>query len=221
MEEGTDLWVLALDEDGNEQWQQSYNFKNRDVLMSLNTIKNPTTDNQQSTKGFVIGGFTQAEGKVQSNDETFWMLYIDKYGKEVWRKYVEGKGKKKEERLTSAILNRDGSYILAGTSAEELGKENWKVVKLLDGDVENLMENKNIQIYPNPVEDYAYVEIGLDFDQADIYLYDITGKVIEQFNTRNKVTKVNTSRLPQGVYVIKANIPTQKDKKLTTKIVKE
>jgi len=221
LEEGTDLWVLALDEDGNEQWQQSYNFKNRDVLMSINTIKETTSNNQEATKGFLIGGFTQTEGKVQSNDETFWMLYIDKNGKEVWRKYVEGKDKKKEERLTTALLNRDGSYILAGTSAEEMGKENWKVVKLLDSDVENLMEQKDIQIYPNPVKDYCYVEIGLDFDSADIYLYDMAGKVIQQLHTKNKVTKVNTAKLPQGVYIIKANIPTQPNKKLTTKIVKE
>ncbi|MDP9955939.1 hypothetical protein J2X97_001576 [Epilithonimonas hungarica] len=221
LEEGTDLWVLSLDEDGNEEWQQSYNFKNRDILMSLNEIKGQREKNQDGTKGFLIGGFTQSEGKVEKNDETFWMLYIDRNGKEVWRKYVEGKDKKKEERLTNAILNRDGSYILAGTSAEELGKENWKVVKLLDGDVEDLMENKDIRIYPNPVKDYCYVEIGLDFNEAEIYLYDMTGKVIQKLQTKNKVTKVDTSRLPQGIYIIKASIPTQKDKKLTTKIVKE
>jgi len=221
LEEGTDLWVLALDEDGNEQWQQSYNFKNRDVMMSLNEIKEQREKNQDGTKGFLIGGFTQSEGKVEKNDETFWMLYIDRNGKEVWRKYVEGREKKREERLTSALLNRDGSYILAGTSAEELGKENWKVVKLLDGDVEDLMENKDIRIYPNPVKDYAYVEIGLDFNEAEIYLYDMTGKVIQKLQTKNKVTKVDTSKLPQGVYIIKASIPTQKDKKLTIKIVKE
>lgn len=216
LEEGTDLWILSLDQDGNENWQRSYNFKNRDVLMSLNTI----TSSNAATKGFLIGGYTQSEGKVQKNDETFWMLYIDRNGKEVWRKYVEGKDKKNEERLVSALLNRDGSYVLAGTSAEELGKENWKVVKLLDSDVEDLMENKHIQIYPNPVKDYCYVEIGLDFEQADIYVYDMAGRVLQQVQTRNKVTKVNTSKLPQGVYIIKANIPTQKDKKLTTKIVK-
>ncbi|PZU82576.1 MAG: secretion protein, partial [Chryseobacterium sp.] len=223
LEEGTDLWVLALDEDGNEQWQQSYNFKNRDVFMSLNTIKTQESGNktQETTKGFLIGGFTQTEGKTQSNDETFWMLYINNKGKEVWRKYVEGKDKKKEERLTTALLNRDGSYILAGISAEELGKENWKVVKLLDNDVESLLDHKDIQIYPNPVKDYAYVEIGLDFEIADFYIYDMTGKVVQQLQTKNKVTKVSTSGLPQGVYIIKANIPTQKDKKLTTKIVKE
>ncbi|KFC19305.1 T9SS type A sorting domain-containing protein [Chryseobacterium sp. FH1] len=217
LEEGTDLWILSLDQDGNEEWQKSYNFKNRDVLMSLNAIRNQNSE----TKGFLIGGYTQSEGKIQKDDETFWMLYIDKNGKEVWRKYVKGKEKKNEERLVSALLNRDGSYVLAGTSAEELGKENWKILKLLDSDVENLIENKDIQIYPNPVKEYCYVEIGLDFDQAEIYVYDMAGRMLQNIQTRNKVTKINTSKLPQGVYIVKASIPTQKDKKLTTKIVKE
>jgi len=220
-EEGTDLWILALDEDGTEDWQKSYSFKNQDILMSINTIKEIGDNSKDVTKGFLIGGYTQSEGKVEKNDETFWMLYIDINGKEVWRKYVEGKDKNKEERLTSAILNRDGSYILAGTSAEEQGKESWKVVKLEDKQIEDLMENKDIQIYPNPVKDYCYVEIGLDFDQADIYVYDMAGKVVQQLQTKNRVTKINTSRLPQGIYIVKANIPAQKDKKLTTKIVKE
>ncbi len=229
IKEGTDLWVINLDKSGNEIWQKSYSFGNRDVAMSLDVIRRTNKDNYSEDKGFLLGGYTQAEGKVQKDDEKFWMLYIDTDGKEEWRKHVEGKEKKNEERLVSARLQSDGSYLLAGTSAEELGKENWKVVKLGDKDLDDLMENRDIRIYPNPVKDYAYVEIGVGGSEgvsaggfsADIYVYDMTGKVIQQLQTRNRVTKVDTSRLPQGVYIIKAIIPTLKDKKLTTKIVKE
>lgn len=38
IKEGTDLWIINLDENGEEIWQKGFNFKNRDVLMSLNTI---------------------------------------------------------------------------------------------------------------------------------------------------------------------------------------
>ena len=107
IKEGTDLWVIALNELGEEQWQKGFNFKNRDVLMSLNTI-NDATGNK--SKGFILGGYTQAEGKVQKNDETFWMLYVDNKGEEVWRKYVEGKEKKQEERLVAATINREAGY---------------------------------------------------------------------------------------------------------------
>ena len=202
IKEGTDLWVIVLNELGEEQWQKGFNFKNRDVLMSLNTI-NDATGNK--TKGFLLGGYTQAEGKVQKNDETFWMLYVDSKGEEVWRKYVEGKEKKQEERLVDAQLNRDGSYILAGTSAEELGKENWKVVKLGDKQVEQLIEKQDMRIYPNPVSDYCYVEIGVEFKEATINIYDMTGKLAYQTKTKNRVTKINTARLPQGSYIVTAD----------------
>jgi len=217
IKEGTDLWLVALDEQGQEQWQKSYSFGNRDILMSLNTIN--TQDNK--SKGFLIGGYTQAEGQKKKNDETFWMLYVDAKGEEVWRKYVEGEAKKNQERLTSVILTRDGSYILAGTSAEELGKENWKIVKLKDSQIEDLIDSRNIQIYPNPVSSYCYVEIGVSFSEADIFIYDMTGRLIQQIKTKNKITKLNTASLPQGAYIIKAQTNNPQNQLLTTKIIKE
>jgi len=219
IKEGTDLWVITLNELGEEQWQKGFNFKNRDVMMSLNTISSLSTNNHQlTTKGYLLGGYTQAEGKVQKNDETFWMLYVDNKGEEVWRKYVEGKEKKQEERLVDAKLNRDGSYLLAGTSAEELGKENWKILKLGDRQVEQLIEKQDMRIYPNPVSDYCYVEIGVEFKEATINVYDMTGKLVYQTKTKNSVTKLNTGDLPQGSYIVTVN--TEK-KSITNKIVKK
>lgn len=218
IKEGTDLWVISIDENGNELWQKGYNFKNRDVLMSLNAISGKKEAGSWKTKGYLLGGYTQAEGKVQKEDETFWMLYIDNKGEEVWKKYVEGKEKKEEERLVDAQLNNDGTYILAGTSAEELGKENWKVVKLGDKQLEKLIEKQEIRIYPNPVEDYCYVEIGVEFKEATITVYDMTGKLAYQTQTKNSVTKLNTGNLPQGMYVVTAKT---ENKSLTIKIVKK
>ncbi|RRQ46500.1 T9SS type A sorting domain-containing protein [Chryseobacterium sp. SC28] len=223
IKEGTDLWVLNLDRSGNELWQKNYSFGNRDVVMSLDVIRKTNKDNFSEDKGFLLGGYTQAEEKVKSDDEKFWMLYIDTNGKEEWRKYVEGKEKKNEERLVSARLQSDGSYLLAGTSADQLGEENWKIVKLGDKQVEDLIERKDLQIYPNPAKDFCYVELDSEFkDQGSrevkITVYDMTGKVIQQLTTKNKVTKINTSGLPQGIYIIKASTA---DKSLTTKLIKE
>nr|WP_315028098.1 T9SS C-terminal target domain-containing protein [uncultured Chryseobacterium sp.] len=165
LEEGTDLWLIALNDRGDEQWQKSYNFKNRDILMGMNVIQS-----EEGTKGVLLGGYTQAEGRIEKDDETFWMLYLDANGNEQWRKHVSGESRQKEERLSDLKLNRDGSIILAGTSAPELGKENWKIVKLGDKQVDQLIPKYDIKIYPNPVSDYAYVEIGFDFKEAEILL---------------------------------------------------
>ncbi|GAB0157506.1 hypothetical protein CHRYSEOSP005_27840 [Chryseobacterium sp. Alg-005] len=220
IEEGTDLWLISLNERGEEIWQKSYNFKNRDVLMGMSTINNLSNDNQQlTTKGILLGGYTQAEGRIESDDETFWMLYLDQEGKEQWRKHVKGESRKKEERLSDIKLNRDGSIILAGTSAEELGKENWKIVKLGDGQIDQLIEKQDIRVYPNPVSDYTYVEIGYEFKEADILLYDMSGKLLQQTKTKNKVTKINTQPLIQGAYLV--TIKTDTNKNASAKIIKK
>ncbi|MCQ9635582.1 T9SS type A sorting domain-containing protein [Chryseobacterium sp. WG23] len=217
IEEGTDLWLISLNEKGEEIWQKSYNFKNRDILMGMNVIH--SADNA-STKGILLGGYTQSEGRIEADDEKFWMLYLDGNGNEQWRKHVKGESSKKEERLSDLKLNRDGSIILVGTSAEEFGKENWKIVKLGDKQVDQLIEKHDIKIYPNPVSDYAYVEIGFNgFKEADIMLYDMSGRQLQNIKTKNNVTKINTQALVQGAYLV--TIKTDTNKTANAKLIKK
>ncbi|ASW76315.1 secretion protein [Chryseobacterium piperi] len=220
IEEGTDLWLISLDERGNEQWQKSYNFKNRDVLMGMSVLQTA----EDKTKGLLIGGYTQAEERIESNDETFWMLYLNQDGNEQWRKHVKGKESKKEERLSDLKLNRDGSIILAGTSADELGKENWKIVKLGDKQLDQLIEKQDIKIYPNPVSDFAYVEIGFEglkagMFEAEIAVYDMGGRQLQSLKTKDRVTKVNTRNLIQGAYLV--TVKTDTNKTASAKLIKK
>ncbi len=216
VEEGSDIWLISLNMRGEEQWQKSYNFKNRDILMSMNVIN---YNSGKNTKGILLGGYTQAEGRVEEDDETFWMFYIDNDGKEHWRKHVKGESRKREERLSDLKMNKDGSIVLAGTSGDELGKKNWKIVKLGDSQIDQLIEKQNIKIYPNPVSDYAYVEIGFDFKEADIILYDMGGRQLQSLKTKNKVTKINTQNLIQGAYLIV--IKTDTEKTANAKLIKK
>ena len=221
IEEGTDIWLISLNERGEELWQRSYNFKNRDVLMGMNVIqrKDEREKNKDLTQGILLGGYTQAEGRIEADDETFWMFYLNQDGNEQWRKHVKGESRKKEERLSDIKLNRDGSIILAGTSAEELGKENWKIVKLGDKQLDQLIEKQDIKIYPNPVSDYCYVEIGFEFKEADITLYDMGGRQLQTLKTKNKVTKINTQNLIQGAYLV--TIKTDAGKTANAKLIKK
>lgn len=218
VKDGTDLWLVALNENGDELWQKSHNFGNRDIMMSLNTINDASGTR---TKGFLVGGYTQSNRGEEKGDQTFWMLYLDNRGDEVWRKHVEGKSRQREEKLVDAKLQSDGSYILAGTSAPELGQENWKIVKLGEKMVEDLIDKQDIRIYPNPVEDYCYVEIGFPLlynEEAEITLHDMSGRLVQTIKTKNRVTKVNTQNIPQGVYMVKANTHT---KTVNSKIIKK
>ncbi|WP_146894398.1 T9SS type A sorting domain-containing protein, partial [Chryseobacterium rhizosphaerae] len=135
-------------------------------------------------------------------------------------KYVSGDSRKREERLSDLKLNRDGSIVIAGTSAEKFGEENWKIVKLGDKQIDQLIEKHDIKIYPNPVSDYAYVEIGFnDFKEADISVYDMSGKLLQQMKTKNNVTKINTQALVQGAYLV--TIKTDNSKTANAKLIKK
>jgi hypothetical protein len=232
IEEGTDLWLISLNERGEELWQKSYNFKNRDVLMGMSVIAaspNPSKGGgSENVKGILLGGYTQAEGRIESDDETFWMLYLNEKGEEQWRKHVKGESRKREERLSDIKLNRDGSIVLAGTSAEELGKENWKIVKLGDKQIDELIEKQDIKIYPNPVSDYAYVEIGASPNpskggessfEAEILVYDMGGRQLQSLKTKNKVTKINTQNLVQGAYLV--SVKMSDNKTASAKLIKK
>ncbi|WPO89329.1 T9SS type A sorting domain-containing protein [Chryseobacterium sp. HR92] len=215
IEEGTDLWLISLNERGDEEWQKSYNFKNRDILMGMSVLY---SSDDTSSKGMLLGGYTQSEYKIENDDETFWILYVDQNGNEQWRKYVIGESRKRKERLSDVKLNNDGSIVLAGISGDELGKENWKIVKLGDKQVNQLIEKYDIKIYPNPVSDYAYVEIGFDFKDADILLYDMSGRQLQNLKTKNRVTKINTQALVQGAYLVV--IKTDTNKTANAKLIK-
>lgn len=55
LKEGTDLWLIKLNEDGSENTQYSYGFGNRDLLMSMDVIKERAGNH---TKGFLLDGYT-------------------------------------------------------------------------------------------------------------------------------------------------------------------
>ena len=82
-----------------------------------------------------------------------------------------------------------------------------------------MIEKQDIRIYPNPVSDYTYVEIGYDFKEADILVYDMGGKLIQNVRTKNRVTKINTQSLIQGAYLIA--IKTDTNKSANAKIIKK
>nr|WP_292015385.1 T9SS type A sorting domain-containing protein [Chryseobacterium sp.] len=74
-------------------------------------------------------------------------------------------------------------------------------------------------MYPNPVSDYAYVEIGYNFSDAEILLYDMSGRQLQNLKTKNKVTKINTQPLIQGAYLI--TIKTDTNKTANAKLIKK
>ncbi|MDR6922264.1 hypothetical protein J2Y40_003133 [Chryseobacterium sp. 2987] len=82
-----------------------------------------------------------------------------------------------------------------------------------------MIQKQDIKIYPNPVSDYAYIEIGMQFQNADILVYDMGGRQLQTVKTKNKVTKINTQSLVQGAYLVV--IKTDTNKTASAKLIKK
>lgn len=112
---GSDFWLVKLDESGGVLWQQTYDYGNYDLLASV--IEN----NDQS---LLIGGFARGEmntkalagkkkHKAKSGTDDYIALKVNQTGQELWSGSVGSDG---EDILRKVIETRDGGYVFAGTS---------------------------------------------------------------------------------------------------------
>lgn len=154
--EGSDFWIVKLDEKGETIWQETYNYANYDILTSL-------VENEDHS--LMIGGFAKGEingsrlksnkAKAKKGTDDFIGLKIDENGKELWSESVGSDG---EDVLRKVIETRDGGYVFAGTSNPQAfpttanpqqQKSPMKGMKLSNGknqDAENVKNDINKQI---------------------------------------------------------------------------
>ncbi len=105
---GTDFWLIKLDENGQRSWQETYDFGKVDILTSI-------VENDDHT--YLIGGYAQSEGtKDDEGTNDYIALKISEKGEKLWDRTVGSNG---QDILRRVIETRDGGYLMAGTSNPE------------------------------------------------------------------------------------------------------
>ena len=69
--------------------------------------------------------------------------------------------------------------------------------------------DKNIDVYPNPATDY-FVVYNYKTTNSQILLYDISGKLIKNMQSKDLATRVDVSKLSNGVYILTIKSPDSK-----------
>lgn len=107
-----DYWIVKLDKEGNQLWQQTLGGDKDDNLFTLSQTKDG---------GFILGGnsnsgATNSKSKTNKNGTDFWVLKLDKIGTIEWQEtYNYGK----LDVLTSIVENQDGTYLIGGYAQSE------------------------------------------------------------------------------------------------------
>ncbi|MBN2669921.1 MAG: T9SS type A sorting domain-containing protein, partial [Bacteroidales bacterium] len=82
-----------------------------------------------------------------------------------------------------------------------------------DVGVEEVVEKaKGFTLVPNPARDYVSIvetihELSL---QHELYLLDLTGKIVKQFKMQGSELKIQVGDLEKGIYLVKIGTETQK-----------
>lgn len=213
----TDMWVIFLDEHGDQLWQKTYNIDAYSILTSVT---------KTSDSAFVLGGYSQKgllhktkKGTVNSD---YFALKIDSLGEQKWKREL---GSSSRDVLSKIVETRDDGYILAGTSdgkvskskqSGNVGLEDFWIVKLGDEDKDK-KPKRLIEAYPNPTNNITNVLVGFDFDRGTASLVDIAGRQLQHFEINSRTVPVSLQGLPIGVYLI--TIKTDKGSE-TIKILK-
>ena len=206
--EGSDLWLVKIDQNNSILWQETYHIGKQDFLMSI-------VENKENT--LLIGAYakseiTQRQKQEKENINDYTIIKLDANGEELWRKSVGGSN---EDILCKAVETREGGYVLAGTSNSKISGDrnssiemnDFWVVKLNDKDKSPHLKNI-IEAIPNPANDYTNVIIGYDYEEGTASLYDLAGRQIKSFKIYNRTVPIALTGLPEGIYIvnIKTNI---------------
>lgn len=226
--EGTDYWILKLNEAGEILWQKTYDIGKVDILTSVIENKDHT---------LLISGIAQGEKKLvnpkkllkktnefqdfKDGTADYIVIKTDEKGEELWRKDAGSTG---EDILKKAIETRDGGYLLAGTSngsankdkSKNIGGKDFWVVKLKDEQKPDVVK-ASIEAIPNPAGNFTNVIVGYDFTEGTATLVDLNGRVLQRFDITSRTIPIDLTGLPEGIYIV--NIKTE-DKNESVKIIR-
>jgi hypothetical protein len=96
----SDIWLIKTDEEGNEQWQQTFGGAETEYAGDIK---------QTADIGYIIVGTTESYG---SDYNKIWLIKTDEFGNELWSQLYGNF----DNRGNSVVQTSDGGYIIAGAT---------------------------------------------------------------------------------------------------------
>lgn len=91
---------------------------------------------------------------------------------------------------TTAIGFPNAHWVMTITGVNNLG-------------VTEIINSKNLQVYPNPVKDVLNFKMANDLKPESIELYDMLGKKVNSTTAAKVATGLNVANYPKGTYILK------------------
>lgn len=165
----------------------------------------PTTLMSQSDGLWLFAnqaGFSQGKGDSFSRPSSRYLVsWLSHQGDVRWQEVLKNEG---FTYMSKAFTTRDGGIVLMGNSNQTTtvnrGLEDFYLVKLTPTTADE--KRQAVEIYPIPTRDYINVLINEPFTQASVELFDLHGRKLKSQTLYNRLTPVDVSGFPSGVYLL-------------------
>lgn len=114
------------------------------------------------------------------------------------------------DSLPGNVIIPGGKAYLVFTTDGQGTAPGWEISWAPQGSVENnLIAGKTLLVYPNPADDFLNIVLPDSFTNvSEVSIFDVTGKLLSRkalIKTGNGQAIIETSSLPQGVYLLRIN----------------
>ncbi|MEN9738221.1 MAG: hypothetical protein RLZZ318_254 [Bacteroidota bacterium] len=184
---GTDVFLVKYDSNGNEIWANSIGGSGGESSTSISRDFNGD---------FVLTGYFSSAslsiGSVVLNNKGGKDIFVVKYdslGTVLWAKSAGGSA---DDIGNCAIIDKKGNIVLSGNYnsltitfgnflLSNLGSMDIFVAKLSNSlSFDESRRTNQISIVPNPFMNSTLIRFSKPVDNADLLVYDIYGKIIEE-----------------------------------------
>jgi len=212
----TDFWVVRLDNHMEIVWQKCLGGYRNDQPFYITSTEDG---------GFVVIGTTiSTDGDVSGNHSIsynymdIWLAKINGEGELQWQQCYGGKWAERLENPHTVLKKSDYNYVFAASSnfspsfdvqCGTFYNYNAWLFEIDTVDTtqiaETLTQNKQLNIFPNPASNEAWLQLPGDIDlaQALVMFYSPTGKLLSKAQPTSNFHKIETSRLPAALYFVR------------------
>jgi hypothetical protein len=197
-----DVYIVKLNANADTVWTKTYgSYGKYDGGLDIMEANDGT---------YYACGFTQTQF-VDSVDN-WWLLRLNAFGDTMYTKCLIHK--KDNDDPASILQASDGSIVVAGwinansnpLQGLNMGNSDIYVAKLdtnFYSYIPSISNKLDINIYPNPANDYIYLHSIKPLNEAALKIYNMWGiKVIHINNINGNSFLFDTHNLPNGVYLI-------------------
>ena len=65
--------------------------------------------------------------------------------------------------------------------------------------------NESMRIYPNPTQDFFFVQLSNQVHDSQLKIYDVLGKEVSQQTLNKTQSEISVSHLETGIYIIEVS----------------